>query len=194
MEFEELKQAWEAQNDRPLYSINEKALAQHIASKKQQALHVTDISELLSVFTNAGAGIFIIVFTWSSPANVFLYLMAAWMIACAAVVVATRARRFRSATQFDRSVRGDLEHAIAVASYQVRLSALLRWNIVPIAALITLSIFEAHKSPWFAVTLLVFFIVVFWLSGLEHNLYKNRKRTLLMLRTKLEAEMDEMTT
>jgi hypothetical protein len=47
MEFEELRKIWDAQNNQPLYAINEKAMYNLILSKKKQAHHITNISELL---------------------------------------------------------------------------------------------------------------------------------------------------
>ena len=49
MEFEEMKKIWDAQNNEILYGINEKAMHNHILSKKKQAHHITNISELLII-------------------------------------------------------------------------------------------------------------------------------------------------
>src|SRR5678810_945300 len=49
MEFEELKKIWDAQNGQPLYAINEKAMYNLILSKKKQAHHITNISELIII-------------------------------------------------------------------------------------------------------------------------------------------------
>ena len=60
MEFEELRKIWDAQNNQPLYAINEKAMYNLVLSKKKQAHHITNISELLLIFVNIGSGILVL--------------------------------------------------------------------------------------------------------------------------------------
>ena len=60
MEFEEMKKIWDSQNNEPLYAINEKALHNHIMSKKKTGYHITNTSELLLIIVNACAGLFIL--------------------------------------------------------------------------------------------------------------------------------------
>jgi len=59
MEFEELRKIWDAQNNRPLYAINEKAMYNLILSKKKQAHHITNISELLIIIVYFITGSFV---------------------------------------------------------------------------------------------------------------------------------------
>ena len=59
MEFDELKQVWDSQNNELLYAINEQALHNRILSKKKQAYHITNVSELLMIIVNMGAGYFV---------------------------------------------------------------------------------------------------------------------------------------
>jgi hypothetical protein len=189
MEFEELQKIWDTQNNKTLYVIDEKALHNRILSKKKQGLHITNISELLSIVVNAGAGCFIFGMNFfKESGNIFMYILSAWMFGTALYSLVSRVRRTKANKRFDRSMSGDLDHAIWVATYQVRFSQILRWNILPIGTLIILSVWDRGKSVWLAAGMLVFFVLTYYASRWEHNIYKRKKRELEILRTKLENE------
>ena len=81
MEFEELKKIWNAQDNQPLYAINEKAMYNLILSKKKQAHHITDISELLLIFVNLSSGIMVLGMNYfKQSGNISLYILSAWML------------------------------------------------------------------------------------------------------------------
>lgn len=189
MEFDEIKKIWDSQSNQPLYVINEKALHNRILSKKNQARHITNISELLSIIVNIGAGTFILGMNFfKQSGDIFMYLLSAWMFGCALYLLVSRIRRIKGDYRFDRSMRGDLDHAISIATYQVRLSQIMRWNILPVGALILLGIWEGGKSVWIAVGILIFFVLVHYASGWEHSIYRTRRRELEVLKNKLEHE------
>ena len=189
MEFDELKKIWDSQTHEPLWVINENALHKRIQAKKSQAHHITTISELLLIFVNMGMGGIVLGLTISKGSdNLFMYLMGGWMLATALYVLASRIRRLQGENTFDRSLLGELNHALSMATYQVSLSRLMRWNIVPIGVLSLLGIGEGGKSVWLLVGLLVFFVLIYVASGWEHRFYKGKKRELEALQKKLQAE------
>lgn len=189
MEFDELKKIWDSQNNEPFYGINEKALHNRILSKKNQAHHITKISELLSITVYIVTACFIFGLNFfKQRGNVFMYLLAAWMLGSALYLLVSRFRRVNGNQKFDRSMRGDLSHAISVATYQVRISNLMRWNILPIGILIILGVWDSGKSIWLAMGILIFFLLTNYASGWEHRIYKARKRELEILQDKLENE------
>jgi hypothetical protein len=189
MEFDEIKKVWDSQNDETIYGINEKALHNRILAKKTKAYHITNASELLAIIANFGAGGFILAFrVYKESANIFLFLLVAWMFVTGLYVLVSRVRRIKGEHTFDRSVLGDLRHAIAVATYQVRLSFLLRWNIVPIGILIILSIWDGGRSVWLAIGIVIFLFIANYFAGWEHSFYKSRKRELETLLSKLDTE------
>ena len=116
-----------------------------------------------------------------------MYFLSAWMFSIAFYLLVSRIRRIKGDNRFHRSMHGDLHHAISVATYQVRLSQLMRWNILPIGILILLGIWEGEKSLWVAVGILVLFVLANYAAGWEHNIYKARKRELEILLNKLET-------
>jgi hypothetical protein len=187
MEFDELQKIWDSQNDRPLYAIDENALHNRISSKKNKGRHITNFSELLTIVVYfAGGGFILGINLINKNANGFLYLMSAWMFLVAVYTLISRIRRIKKDNLFDRSIRGDLFHAVSVASYQVRFSQLMRWNMLPVSLLLVLSVLESGKSIWLAVGTSVFLVIANYAAGWEHNIYKRRKHELEILRDKLE--------
>jgi hypothetical protein len=187
MEFEEMQKIWSAQNDEPLYAINEEALHRRIIVKRNQARHITNVSEWLGILANLGAGCFVLEVNISSHnPNYFMYAMATWMVCTGLYFVVARRRRIRGARMFDRSMAGDLDHAISVAAYQVRHSQLMRWNILPIALFILFGIWEDGKSGWAALGLMLFFVLAYFASRWEHRIYEKRKHELELLQKKLQ--------
>ena len=182
MEFEDIKKIWDAQSNQHLYVINESAMQNRITKKKHQALHITNVTERLSIITNLAVGTFIAIIT---KGNIGLYLTAAWMILTGLAVLISRLRRTSSHRQFDRSVMGDLAHAISSAAYQVRLSFLLRWNIAPIAFLLLLAQWLGGKSVWATAGMVIALAIGYFVSGWEHNFYKRRLAELRTLQSKL---------
>ena len=186
MEFEEMKKIWDTQNNETLYAINEQALHNRILSKKKSTGHIANISELLLILVNGGTGVFIFMLAWSkSSGGLFFYLISLWMFATMLYMLVSRVRRLREATKFDLTLLGDLKNAITTASYQVRISRLMRWNNLPILILVLLSIWENSKSSWVALLTLLVFSLAYYLSGWEHNIYVKRKKELEELYKKL---------
>jgi len=189
MEFEELRKIWDAQNNQPLYAINEKAMYNLILSKKKQAHHITNISELLLIFVNLGSGILALALNlFKQSGNISLYVLSAWMFGSALYTLVHRIQRIKGDQQFGRSMSGDLDHAISTASYQVRISQIMRWNILPVAALTLLGLWEGGKPIWIAIVVLLFFALSYYAGGWEHNIYKKKKRELEILQKKLGNE------
>jgi len=194
MEFDDMKKIWHSQNNEPLYVLNESALHNRVQAKKKQTGHITNISELLAIVANTIAGGLLLFVNLSKESpTVYMNLLAAWMFITATYCLIGRMQRLRSNTKFDRSILGDIDLAIATATYQVRLSGLLRWNIVPIAVLILLGLWTGDKSIWIAIGLLIFFAITWYASGWEHNYYKSKRNEVQQLR-KLLVNGDTKTT
>src|SRR5687768_2465995 len=131
MEFDEMKKIWDTQNNEPLYTINEGALHNRILAKKRQGYHITNVSELLWIITNGGGGCFILsLIFFKQNAGMLMYFLAAWMVGSALYMLVSRIRRIKGSNRFDRSIGGDLDHAISMAAYQIRLSKLGLWNML----------------------------------------------------------------
>jgi hypothetical protein len=189
MEFEELQKIWDTQNNQPMYVINEQALHNRIVAKKHHVIHIAGFTEWRLIIANITAGGFILVSNFKSHHNVFLYGLAIWMFGSALFVLIHRIGRLRDQHRFDRSLSGDLQHALVAASYQVRIARIMRWNVFPIGGLVLLSIWEGGQSIWFSLGVALFFILVFYASGREMGIYKAKKRELEVLQKKLQEDV-----
>ncbi|MBT1705855.1 hypothetical protein [Chryseosolibacter indicus] len=188
MEFDEMKMIWDAQNNKPLYTIDEEGLYKHIVSKKKKARHITNVSELLLIVANLASGVLIAALNFfGEHATPIGYAIAVWMLGTALYVLVSRIRRINQQHQFDRSMMGDLRHAVSDATYQVRLSLLMRWNMLPIAVFTFVGLWNGAKSIWIAIGALIFFGIVYYASRWEHSIYKSRKRELEALQKMLQA-------
>ena len=113
------------------------------------------------------------------------------MLILALYMGVSRMRRVSGDRRFDRSMRGDLDHAIATAGYQVRFSRFMRWNILPVGLLCILGVLENGNPLWAVGALLIVFALATYAGGGEHNIYRSRKRELESLRDKLDIEIPE---
>jgi predicted permease len=177
MEFEEMKKVWDTQANEPMYVINEAALRNSIARKKDKGLHITNISELLSIVVNLGAGAFLL--------STAMFVLAAWMIIVGVYCLVGRIRRKVGEKKFDRTMLGDLDHAVSVANYQVRFSGLMRWNIIPVGILISWGLWNKDNVTVLMIAMILFFAITFYASGWEHNYYKERRKQVVELRNML---------
>jgi hypothetical protein len=177
MEFEEMKKVWDTQANEPMYVINESALRNSIARKRDKGLRITNISEILSIVAYNGVGIFLI--------TNGMFVLAAWMIFVGLCCLVGRIQRKLGEKKYDRTMLGDLDHAVSVANYQVRFSGLMRWNIIPVGALISFGLWNRDHILILLIGIIVFVAVTFYASGWEHNYYKERRKQIVELRDML---------
>ena len=130
MEFEEIKSAWHIQDNEQSYFVNEQLLFDRIRSKTAASIQLAGLTEWLLMLINLGAGIVLFVDYRSYPgSNIFLLLEALWLLGIVIYFAINSVRRMKEARRFDRSIRGDLEHAIFLADYQV-----LAVTILPVSS------------------------------------------------------------
>jgi hypothetical protein len=189
MEFDELQKIWDTQNKQPLYVINEQALHNRIVAKKHQVIHIAVVTEWILIIANTISGSFVLQQNYTGRRSlVFAHLLAAWLLVTALYVLVNRIRRMRKQKQFNRSLSGDLQHALTTAIYQVRIYHIMRCNVLPIGLLVLLSVWEGGQSVWFSVAVALFFVLVFMASGWEMGVYRNKVKELQVLQQKLQED------
>jgi len=188
MELEEVQHIWSNQNKQMPYSIDTAGLHRRILSGKAKAVHITNFTERLIILVGVSTGLFTLwTNTTSKHQSFFIYCYSVWMFIMAILVITSRMRRRAAGRQFERSVQGELEHGLAVARYQVRLSQLMRWNIFVIGGLILFGLWETAKPWWATVGVIVFLSMGWYASGFEHRYYQRQKKRLEELRDLLNA-------
>lgn len=188
MEFDEMKQLWDTQRSRPLFVIDDKAMHEHIQSRKSSILYMANTNEWSLIGINLGAGVILLALNpRQTGANIFMYLESIWMFATVVYVVVSRIRRIKADRRFDRSIQGDLDHAISLAGYQVRLSRMIRWNLLPMGAIMICSGWEAGKFIRVSAVILVSYVLAFYVGRKGLRASKRRRRELESLKNDLVA-------
>ena len=186
MEFDEMKKIWDAQNNQPLYVIDEKAL-QNRLQRKRTSFFVNIADWILIISYLACVSLLVGVNSFRPRANVFLFLVAAWMLAIVVYLVVIRIRRIKGGRRFDRSIHGDLDHAIYLINYQMRIAQVLNWNLLPVGVLIIFSGWGTGKLLLTSAVILVGYSLVFYASSKSLSGHRRRKRALQVLKAKLET-------
>jgi hypothetical protein len=188
MELEEVKNIWSNQNKQMPYSIDTAELHRRILSRKARAVRLTSLTERLNIVVGLGAGAFTLwTNTTSKHQSFFIYCYSVWMFIVVLLLVLARVRRRAAGRRFERSVHGELQHGLAVADYQVKLSQLMRWNIFVVGGLILFGLWETAKPWWATVGIIVVLSMGWYVSGFENRYYRQQKKRLEELRGMLNG-------
>jgi hypothetical protein len=105
-----------------------------------------------------------------------MYVEAAWMFATVAYLLVSHIRRIKASHRLDCSVHGDLSHVISLASYQIRLSQLINCNLLPMGAIMILSVWEAGKLFKVGLVLVISYALAFFVGS--KGVRKNKRENL----------------
>lgn len=188
MEFEEMKKIWDEQNQEPLYAINEAALYRSIQSKKKRASRLSSINDFglmgIAVITAITYSLISII---NETPSLYDYLIPIILVGIGIYVLASRIKRKKKELQFDRTMLGDLDHAIASVSYEAkRAKTFVWWFLMPLAILVFLNMSTAEVSFWKWLGIAAGFVLLFLLTRWEYNrCHSPKKQKLEALREKL---------
>ena len=164
MEFEEMKKIWDQQNEEPMYAINEEALHNRIRTKNRSAGRRSNINDIGLIFIAiATAAILLLI----GKDSFYDYVSAVALLLIAVYVFMGRVRRKKLESQFDRTILGDLDQAIANVSYEVtRTKTFFWWFLLPVAIPTLLNMAQAGAPTWkwflVPVAFVVSFLLVRW--------------------------------
>jgi hypothetical protein len=153
MDFSELKMIWDSQNQEPLYAMNEAALQAIVQRRNRESERCmarcfeTEITfgVFFGAFTLACAGM--LFFDGPAVLAALPRMKAAasgWDIVAlvasgglwfyyAAYMYMARKRQQRRVETFDRTLRGDLDRAVAHTDFQIALTRnIVWWGLVPV--------------------------------------------------------------
>lgn len=190
MQFNELQKIWDSQNNKPMYVIREEALHQKILAKGRKAGKTANITEWILIFSGFLAGGIIVVFDlMDDGGNAFSYIAIVLFLMIAVYSGANRLFRKKRKIDFERSMLGDLEHALSIAEYQVSLSKGMFYGFWPATFTLSLiSLILSDKPIWYSVIFAILFIGVSYVSRWEHKCYLRRRDELKILKQKLTED------
>lgn len=188
MEFEEMQKIWNEQKGENMYVIDENALHNRIKSKKKAASKRINKVEIGLILINSICSIILLIGALDNP-HYWEHVSSAMMLGTVIYVFYSRRKRKKAENNFDRSMLGELNHAIANTDSIISFSRLMI-----VGYLIPFSIFFVGKmivlgasiEKWLTVfgLYLLAFILIQWERKSCHF---PRKRHLEALRKKLTS-------
>ena len=186
MEIEELQKIWNDQKGETMYAINESALHRSITRKKNVASRKINKVEIGVIIINSFCSIFLFVDALDDP-HYWDFIGSGLMAVTVAYILLFRRNRKKSENNFDRSMMGELEHAIS------NTNSIIKFNFMMLAGyLFPMSIFYIVKmidraasfEKWLFVIgmYLLAFLLIRW----------ERKRMLLPNKKRLEKLKEKL--
>lgn len=132
MNFEQMKVIWDAQDQKPLYAVDETALHASIRRGSRKFRNVIVCSHVSIVGTWVALAALYLVTPLMAGEDLYRLVPAAVLLALAAGQVVALARRRRGEADFDESIRGDLDRAIWRIDHDIGWARSLRRRYVPL--------------------------------------------------------------
>lgn len=146
MKFEEIKKIWDTQNDRPLYAIDEQAMHRSITSKRKSGSQHSSLTEFGLIGVSLGT---IAVLLLTGDRGWYDYLASAFLLGIAGYIWMGRIRRRKQEERFDRTMLGELDHAIANAEFELkRAKTFIWWYLAPLTIPIIYSFLQGNTPLW----------------------------------------------
>jgi len=176
--FEEIQKVWNEQKGENMYVIHEETLYKSVILKKNASTKRIHLVETFLTILNCCVFAFVIILTLRHP-NIMGFANAAVVALSVVYIRYSRAKRLRQEHIFDRSMLGELDHAIANSNYIIRFNYLLLIGyILPIAVVCVSSLISAGASlaKWCLITglLLLSVFVIGWEQRVRNMPAKNQ--------------------
>lgn len=191
MRFEEMKKIWNDQDQQHAYVIDEEKLYEKIQLKKDKASRLISKVEWVLIGSNVMAGGSILVMNSTDYiGNVYANGIGLLMLAAGIYIYTRRLHRLKHENRFDRTMLGDLDHAISNATYRARLSYGMLIYFVFIALLVIGNAFYVEKSLWKLMLIAGFFAIALFLGKWEYKSWHLAdKQRLKAMREKLVEQV-----
>ncbi|MEQ8471493.1 MAG: hypothetical protein RIC35_09915 [Marinoscillum sp.] len=181
-----MKKIWNADSQQHAYAIDENVMHEKIIRKKHGSSKTVNRMEWILMIANVLAGTAILVKVLVRDINnPYLFAMVAVMYLSTAYIFWRRQVRLRDENQFDRTMLGDLDHAIRNATYRERLSLLAFGYAIPFFILIWVAAYHDDKSIYYLIGIPILFIITILASVIEHRTIHMRYRKRLVSMKKM---------
>ena len=186
-----MKKIWDAQNNQPLYVLDEHALHKTVKSKMNRARRLVSINEIGLIVIN----LIVATKNWievaQGKADWYDLAIAIIMTSIIGYILYLRTNRLKNERTFDRSILGELDHAISSTTSLIGISrSIYYWYMLPMGVTIMIKFIlnGTDLSKWLII--IAMFGLSFFLIRLELNkCHLPRKRKLEDLRAKLLEEV-----
>ncbi len=189
MEFEEMQKVWDEQKGETMYAINETTLHRSVTRKKNAAARRINRVEIATSVINGIVAIFLFVIALQGKHN-WAFVSSGLLTATVAYVQYFRWKRKKGENIFDRSMLGELDHAISITDSIIRFNYFILLGYLVPLCIINISkiiVGGASVEKWLITT--AAFLFAFFLVRREQKACNiPRKKQLIALKKKL---MDE---
>ena len=189
MEFEEMKKIWDTQKHRPLYAIDEDALRRRIQLNSHKASRASNVNEIALILISLVTFGIVLIKNWSDP-NPWAFPPVIALLVTSVFIYIGRRKRLKKALEFDRTMMGELDHALYNMNYEIkRARTFPMWYIFPvmIPSFLNMYMNDAALGKWLFVIgafILSYFVVWLGLSKFQ----KPQHRKLVELREKIKND------
>ena len=188
MEIEELQKIWNEQKGETMYAINENALHKSITRKKDVASRRMSIVEISLMAINSITGIVLLIDAILDKEGLWDYAFSVIMFLTVLFLAIFRKNRLKQERTFDRSMMGELDHAVTNANSMIRIATIMiKYYLLPIGvfSIVKMSVQGASLEKWILVigAYILAFVLVYFERKVCHI---PRKQKLIKLRQKLQ--------
>jgi len=209
MDFENIKVIWDSQNDEPLYAMNEAAIQAIVQHRNRVFRRCTSLSYLAEIISGVvlggailmGAGILAVnpaFFGIRIPASgsdlFFLTASGGTWFYYAVYMTFARRRQLARSTDFDSTLRGDLDRAIAETNSEIQSMKRLLWHgLLPawfgtyLGCITVYRLKGVSTTPFLmlAVVMIAALVAAIYMNRVVRNRLIPRQREMESLRNKL---------
>lgn len=190
MEFEEMQKIWDEQKGETMYAINETALHNSIGRKKDAASRRINKVEISLMIINTIVSIILIVDAIVDKEGFWDYTGGIIMALTVVALFFFRKNRKKKENTFDRSMMGELDHAIANTHSIIQVAtSMIYFYLIPVGvfSLGKMIYFGASLEKWLLI--IGFYMLAFFLIRWERKAFHiPRKDSLMALKKKLMEE------
>ena len=188
MELEQIQKIWNEQKGETMYAINESALHQSITRKKNAASKRMTIVELSLMAINTTTGIILLIDAVMDNESAWEYAFGIIMLLTVLFLAYFRKRRLQQEHTFDRTMLGELDHAVANSDSIIQIATLMiKYYLLPLGifSITKMLVLGASLEKWllFIGAYTLSFILVYYE---RKHCHIPRKEKLLKLRKKLQ--------
>lgn len=189
MEFKEIQKIWNEQKGETMYVINETALHRSVTYKKNAASRKINYEEISMSLINGIVAIFLFILALGGKHD-WAFITSGLLAATVVYTQYFRWKRKKAENKFDRSMLGELDHAISNTNFTIRF-----YYFIIIGYLIPLSVINISKmtvegadlEKWL-ITTIVLLLCILLMRRLQKRLRIYRKKHLLALKKMLMEE------
>lgn len=189
MEFEEIQDLWDRQNDEELFTIDETALHNAIKRKSKSVTRWLVLLEWMMIVVNIVVAVVLLVDAFREGGPDYQYVVVAMYVAYSLYAFVRHLNRRQEEVRFEETVLGELNRAIWRVDYLIRFGRYLPlWYLLPLALAGSVSLYLSSTSWWKAALLLLLVPASYVGARWEINKWHlPKKRALESLREQLLA-------